>query len=84
MDQRASVVGYGVQSPCSDSDESDDDVLSVGLMRPLLYAAPLGGAIGHDDYKMQDDSLHDEWSVYSWTVGTAMGQVVRSWIISIR
>ena len=30
--------------PCSDADESDDDVLSVGLMRPLLTAAPLGGA----------------------------------------
>ena len=67
------MVGRGVRSPCSDSDESDDDVLSVGPMRPLLYAAPLGGAIGHDDYKMQDDSLHDEWSVDSWTAGDRDG-----------
>ena len=73
MDQRASVVGGGVRSPCSDSDESDDDVLSVGPMRPLLYAAPLGGAIGHDDYRIQDDSLHYEWSVHSWTAGDHYG-----------
>ena len=83
MDQRAPVVGRGVRSPCSDSDKSDDDVLSVGSIRPLLFAAPLGGAIGHNDNMIQDDSLRDEWSVDSWTTGTAMGQVVRSWIISI-
>ena len=29
VNQRASVVGRGVRSPGSDSDESDDDVLSV-------------------------------------------------------
>ena len=52
----APVVGRDVRSPCSDS-ESDDDVLSVGPMRPLLFAAPLGGARGHDDYMIQDDSL---------------------------
>ena len=69
MDLRAPVVGRGVRSPCSDSDESDDDVLSVGPMRPLLFAAPLGGAIGHDDYMIQEDSLRDEWSVYSGTAG---------------
>ena len=28
---------------CSDSEESDDDVLSVGAVRPLAPAAPLGG-----------------------------------------
>ena len=90
MDQWASVVGRGVRSPCSDSDESDDDVLSVGPMRPLLYAALLGGAIGHDDYKIQDDSLHDDvncgMTSGQWIHGqrgTAMGQVVRSWIILI-
>ena len=79
VDQRASVVGRGVRSPCSDSDESDDDVLSVGPMRPLLIAAPLGGAIGHDDYMIQDDPLHEEWSVYSGTVedryGTSCAQL---------
>ena len=59
--------------PCFDLDESDDDVLSVGPMQPLLIAAPLGGAIGHDDYMIQDDSLRDEWSVDSWTVGDHYG-----------
>ena len=83
VDQRASVVGCAVRSPCSDSDESDDDVLSVGPMWPLLVAAKLGGAIGHNDYIIQGDPLRDEWSVDSGTAGTAMGQVVRSWIISI-
>ena len=31
-------------SRCRDSEESDDDVLSVGAVRPLTTAAPLGGA----------------------------------------
>ena len=59
--------------PCSDSDESDDDVLSVGPMRPLVTAAPLGGARGHDDDMIQTDSLRDEWLVDSWTVGDRYG-----------
>ena len=67
------MVGHGVRSPCSDSAESDNDFLSVGSMRPLLYAAPLGGAIVHDDYRIQDDLLHDEWSVDSWTTGDRYG-----------
>ena len=70
VEQRAPVVGRGVRSPCS---KSDDDVLSVGPMRPLLSAAPLGGAIGHDDYRIWDDSLRDEWSVDSWTAGDHYG-----------
>ena len=57
------MVGRGVRSPCSDLDESDDDILSVGSMWPLLFAAPLGGARGHDDDMMQANSLRDEWSV---------------------
>ena len=73
VDKRASVVGRCVRSPCSDSDESDDDVLSVGPMRPLLFAAPLGGAIGHNDYMIQEDPLRDEWSVYSGTAGDRYG-----------
>ena len=73
VDQLASVVGRGVRSPCSDSDESDYDVLSVGPMRPLLVAALLGGAIGHDDYMIQEDPLHEEWSVYSGTAGDRYG-----------
>ena len=77
------MVGRGVRSPCSVSDESEDDVLSVGPMQPLVTAAPLGGARGHDDDMIQANSLRDEWSVDSWTAGTAMGQVVHSWIILI-
>ena len=63
------MVGRGVRPPCSDSDESDDDVLSVGPMRPLVTAAPLGGARGHDDDMIQTDSLRDEWSADSRTAG---------------
>ena len=79
MDERASVVGCAVRSLCSGSDESDDDVLSVGPMWPLLVAAKLGGAIGHNGNIIQEDPLRDEWSV-TGTEGTAMGQVVHSWI----
>ena len=39
VDQWAPMVGRGVRLPCSDSDESEDDVLSVGPMRPLVTAA---------------------------------------------
>ena len=57
------MVGHGVRLPCSDSDESEDDVLSIGPMRPMVTAAPLGGAGGHED----------EWSVNSWTAGDRNG-----------
>ena len=67
VDQWAMVVGRGVRLPCSDSKEAEDDVLSVGPMRPLMTAAPLGGARGHDDGVMQADSRQDAWSVDSWT-----------------
>ena len=50
---RAPTVGRDVRSPCSDLDESEDDVLSVGPMRPLFFAAPLGGAKGHHDDMIQ-------------------------------
>ena len=61
------MVGHGFRLPCSDSDESDDDVLSVGHMRPLVTAVSLGGARRDDNCRMQIDSLSDEWSVESWT-----------------
>ena len=67
------MVSRGVRLPCSHSDESDNDVLSVGPMRPLLFAAPLGGARGHDDDMIQDNSLRDEWSVDSWSAGDRYG-----------
>ena len=41
VDQRATMVGHGFRLPCSDMDESDDDVLSVGPARPLVTAALL-------------------------------------------
>ena len=33
-----------IRLSCSDSDEPDDDALSVGAVWPLMTAAPLGGA----------------------------------------
>ena len=73
VDQRAPMVGRGVRPPCSVSDESEDDVLLVGPMRPLVTAAPLGGARGHDDDMIQANSLRHEWSVDSWTAGDRYG-----------
>ena len=89
VDQRTPVVGCGVQSPCSDSDESDDDFLSDGAMRPLLFATPLGGARGHDDDMRQANSLHDEWSVDSWTAvdryGTSCAQLDNfDWVMYVQ
>ena len=54
--------------PCSDLDESEDDVLSVGPMRPVVTAAPLGGAREQDD-----GMIHDEWLVDSWTAEDRCG-----------
>ena len=67
VDQGVMVVGDGFRLPCSDLDDSDDDVLSVGPIRPLLTAAPLGGARRDDDCRLQVDSLNDELSVEAWT-----------------
>ena len=52
--------------PCCDSDNSDDDVLPAGPIRPLLTAASLGGARRDDDCRLQVDSLNDELSVETW------------------
>ena len=38
------AVQRSVRTTCSDSEESDYDVLSVGAARPLATVAPLGGA----------------------------------------
>ena len=73
VDQRATVIGHGFLLPCSDSDESDDDVLLVGPMQPLVTAAPLGGARRNDDGMIQINSLSDEWSVDSWTAENRHG-----------
>ena len=57
IDQRNRVVGNSSRLPCSDSDDSDDDVLLVGAVRPLTSAAPLGGTERLDDCRLQADSL---------------------------
>ena len=79
VDKRTPAVGRGVRSPWFDSEESEDDILLVGPMRPLLFAAPLGGARGHDDDMIQANSLRDEWSVDSWSTedrnGTSWAQL---------
>ena len=66
VDQRIMVVGDGVRLPCSDSDDSDDDVLSVGPVQPLSTAASLGGARMDDDCRLQADSPNDVLSVEAW------------------
>ena len=80
------MVGRGVRLPCFDSDESEDDVLSVGPMRPLATATPLGGARRHDNGMIQGNSVRDEWSVDSWTAenryGTCCAQLDNfDWVI---
>ena len=56
--RRATVVGHGFRLPCSDSDDSDDDVLSIGPIQPVVTAAPLGGA-GHNDGVLQVNTLNE-------------------------
>ena len=73
VDRRATVVGHGFRLPCSDSDDSDDDVLSIGPMRPVVTAAPPGGAEGHDDGVLQVNPLN-KWSVNSWTADDSCGE----------
>ena len=63
VDQRALAVGDGFRLTCSNSNNLDDDVLSVG---PLLTATSLGGARRDDDCRLQVDSLNDELSVETW------------------
>ena len=63
VNQRSRVVRNSFQLPCSDSDDSDDDVLSVGAVRPLMTAAPLGGARMMDDCRLHADSKDDVLSV---------------------
>ena len=58
VDQRIMAVGDGFRLPCSNSDDSDDDVLSVGPVRPLSTAASLGGEGMDDDCRLQADSLN--------------------------
>ena len=73
VDQRNRVVRNSLRLPCSDSDDSDDDVLSVGPVRPLTTAVQLGGARMGDDGRLQADSLNDVLSVWAWASGNRHG-----------
>ena len=66
IDQWNRVVGNSSRLPCSDSDDSDDDVLLVGAVWPLTTAAPLGGTEMIDDCRLQADSLDDVLSEGVW------------------
>ena len=66
IDQRNTVVGSRSQFPCSDSDDSDDDVLLVGAVRPLMSAAPLGGTEMLDDCRLQATTLDHVVSDGAW------------------
>ena len=66
VNQRSKVIGNSFRLPCSDSDDSDDDVLSVGAVRPLTTAAPLGGARMLDDCWLHAYSMDDVLSVGVW------------------
>ena len=63
---RSVVVRKHVRLSCSDSEESDDDVLSVGAVRPLATVAPLGGPGLIDDCQLHVDSNDDVLSVGTW------------------
>ena len=60
------AVRKNIRLSCSDSEESDDDVLSVGAVRPLATVAPLGGAGLIDDCQPHVDSNDDVVSVGAW------------------
>ena len=66
IDQWNRVVENNSRLPCSDSDNSDDDVLLVGAVRPLTSTAPLGGTETIDDCRLQADSLDDVLSEGAW------------------
>ena len=57
--RRSRVIWNSFQFTCSDSDESDDDVLSAGAVRPLPNAAPLGGA-GMVDVRQRHADVEDD------------------------
>ena len=60
------VVRKNVHLSCSDSQESDDDVQSVGAVRPLVTVAPLGVAGLINDCQLHVDSNDDVLSVGTW------------------
>ena len=60
------AVQKNIRLSWSDSEESDDDVISVGAVRPLATVAPLGGAGPIDDCQPQVDLNDDVVSVGAW------------------
>ena len=66
METVSGTVRNSFRLLCSDSEESYDDVLSVGAVRPLAIAAPLGGAGLMDDCQLHVDSRDDVLSVGAW------------------
>ena len=58
VNRRTTAVGRAVRRPCSDSDDSDKDV---------LYAE------GHDG-EVRQVNLRNEWSVDSWTADDSCGE----------
>ena len=64
--QQSAAVRNSFRLPCSDSEELDDDVLSVGAVRPLATAVTLGGAGLMDDCQLHADSKDDVLSVGAW------------------
>ena len=73
INQRNRVFGNSFRLPCSDSDDSDGDVLSVGIVGPLTTAAPLGGTRMVDDCRLQADSLDDVLLVGVWVLENRHG-----------
>ena len=58
VDRRTKTVGCAVHRPCSDSDDSDNDV---------LYAE-------EHDREVRQVNLRNEWSVDSWTADDSCGE----------
>ena len=58
VERRTTVVGRDFRLPCSDSDDSDNDV---------LYAEGLDGEV-------RQINLRNEWSVDSWTANDSCGE----------
>ena len=66
LTRRSRVLRNSFRLPCSNSEESDDDVLSVGAVRPLPNAAPLGGAGMVDIHQQHADVKNDVFLMGAW------------------
>ena len=58
---RSSADRKDIRLSCSDSEVSDDDVLSVGAVQPLETADPLGGAGLEDDRQPYSNHVSLDW-----------------------